>query len=70
MTLPLSSWLWQISQLKMRPGLAGSEMRLSGVLPYQVVTLSLEMERQKTSVASPVFVQRSMRAKSPSIRGR
>ena len=45
-------------------------MRLLDVLPYQVVMLSLEMERQKTSVASSVFIQRSMRANSPSMRGR
>src|SRR5262245_5564438 len=70
MTFPLSSWLRQISQVKMRLPSAGSATRLSADLPYQVVMLSLEIERQKTSDKSPVFVQRSMRAKSPSVRGR
>ena len=45
-------------------------MRLSAVLPYQVVTLSLEIERQKLSWRLASLVQRSMRAKSPSRRGR
>ncbi len=65
-----SSWLRQISRLKMRVGSAGSAMRLLSVFPYQVVMLSLEIERQNTSVGSAVLVQRSMRAKSPAIRGR
>ena len=43
-------------------------MRLSSVLPYSVVMLSLEIERQwDTPVVS---IQRSMRANSPSMRGR
>ncbi|MNY62293.1 hypothetical protein D3C86_1990860 [compost metagenome] len=45
-------------------------MRLSAVLPYQVVTLLFEMERQNTSLASARLVQRSMRANKPSMRGR
>lgn len=44
--------------------------RLSSVLPYQVVMLSLDMERQKLSFGSARLVQRSTRAKSPSMRGR
>ena len=47
MTLPLSSWLSQISQLKMRLESAGSTIRLSGVLPYHALVLSRESERQK-----------------------
>src|SRR3990172_1443974 len=70
MMLPLSSWLSQISQVKIAAGFSGSAMRLSAVLPYHVVMLSLEIERQKTSEASRVLVQRSMRANRPSIRGR
>jgi len=39
-------------------------------VPNHEVTLSLEMERQKVSLGSVWLVQRSMRANSPSIRGR
>ena len=52
MTLPLSSWLWQMSQEKTRDASAGSKTRDSAVLPYQVVTLSREIERQNTSPAA------------------
>src|ERR1035441_5585045 len=51
----------------MRLGSAGSAMRLSGVLPYQVVMLSLEMERQNASCGSDRLIQRSMRANKPSL---
>ena len=51
-------------------GIAGSAMRLSAVLPYQVVTLSLEIERQNVSCGSETLIQRSIRANRPSTRGR
>ena len=59
-----------MSQLKIRLASDGSAMRLSAVWPNQVVILSFEMDRQKTSELSDRFSQRSMRAKSPYTRGR
>ena len=58
------------AQLKIREGSAGSAMRLSLVLPYQVVTLSLVIDRQNMSVGSAMLVKRSMRADAFSTRGR
>ena len=52
------------------PGSVGSAIRLSGVLPYHAVTLSLEIERQNVSAGSDTLIQRSMRANRPSTRGR
>ena len=40
-------------------GSTGSAMRLSAVRPYQVVMLSLEIERQNVSLGSVSLVQRS-----------
>ena len=54
----------------MRVGSAGSATRLVAFWPNQVVMLSFEIVLQKTSVASATFDQRSMRANSPSTRGR
>ena len=45
-------------------------MRLPESEPYHVVMLFLEIERQRTSARLPRLDQRSMRAKSPSMRGR
>ena len=50
-------------------GSAIRELSLS-LLPYQVVMLSFEMERQKISSGLAAFVHRSMWANRPSTRGR